>query len=126
MCNGPYNRHYATTTTGQSASYSSSNGGMQNRYASFDFDSLKTYNQSGQIGDDSMKSPGMKNNTIGLKALNKEVLMWAGFFTASLFVYSLLSGGDFSFLLTYGGLARMFGFAILNLKIFGSGFRTAE
>jgi hypothetical protein len=43
-----------------------------------------------------------------------------GFFTASLFVYFMLSGGDFSFLMTYGGMARMFGFGILNLKTFKS------
>jgi hypothetical protein len=52
--------------------------------------------------------------------LNKNVLIWAGFFTASLFVYFLLSGGDFSFLMTYGAMARMFGFGILNLKTFKS------
>jgi hypothetical protein len=46
--------------------------------------------------------------------------MWAGFFTASLLVYFLLSGGDFSFLMTYGGMSRMFGFGILNVKTFKS------
>ena len=58
--------------------------------------------------------------SIALQALNKNVLLWAGFFTVSLFVYSLLSGGDFSFLMTYGAMARMFGFGILNLKTFKS------
>ena len=48
------------------------------------------------------------------------MLIWAGFFTASLFVYFLLSGGDFSFLMTYGAMSRMFGFGILNLKTFKS------
>lgn len=52
--------------------------------------------------------------------MNKNVLIWAGFFTASLFVYSVLSGGDFSFLMTYGAMARMFGFGILNVKTFKS------
>ena len=46
--------------------------------------------------------------------------MWAGFFTASLFVYFMLSGGDFSFLMTYGAMARMFGFGILNVKTWKS------
>jgi ER lumen protein retaining receptor len=48
------------------------------------------------------------------------VYLWAGFFTASLVIYSLLSGGDFSFLMTYGALARMFGFGILNVKTWKS------
>jgi ER lumen protein retaining receptor len=67
--------------------------------------------------DDKMKG-GKKS--IALLALNKNVLMWAGFFTVSLFVYFMLSGGDFSFLMTYGAMARMFGFGILNLKTFKS------
>jgi ER lumen protein retaining receptor len=46
--------------------------------------------------------------------------LWAGFATASLFVYFLLSEGDFSFLMTYGAMARMFGFGILNFKTFKS------
>src|SRR3569623_432258 len=46
--------------------------------------------------------------------------MWAGFFTASLFTYFMLSGGDFSFLMTYGAMARMFGFGILNVKTWKS------
>lgn len=67
--------------------------------------------------DDKGKS-GKKS--IALQALNQNVLIWAGFFTASLFVYFMLSGGDFSFLMTYGAMARMFGFGILNLKTFKS------
>jgi len=46
--------------------------------------------------------------------------MWSGFFSASLLVYYTLSGGDFSFLMTYGAMSRMFGFAILNVKTFKS------
>jgi len=46
--------------------------------------------------------------------------MWAGFFTASIFVYYLLSGGDFSFLMTYGAMSRMFGFGILIVKMYTS------
>lgn len=65
---------------------------------------------------------GKKNGkkSIALQALNQNVLMWAGFFTMSIIVYSILSGGDFSFLMTYGAMARMFGFGILNFKIFTS------
>lgn len=58
--------------------------------------------------------------SIALQALNKNVLIWAGFFTVSLFVYFLMSGGDFSFLMTYGAMSRMFGFGILNVKTFKS------
>mmetsp|Transcript_7028 Transcript_7028/g.10246 ORF Transcript_7028/g.10246 Transcript_7028/m.10246 type:complete len:366 (-) Transcript_7028:157-1254(-) len=58
--------------------------------------------------------------SLALQALNQNVLMWAGFFTVSLFVYGVLSGGDFSFLMTYGAMARMFGFGILNVKTFKS------
>jgi ER lumen protein retaining receptor len=32
----------------------------------------------------------------------------------------MLSGGDFSFLMTYGAMSRMFGFGILNVKTFKS------
>lgn len=67
--------------------------------------------------DDSKKG-GKKS--MALQALNKNVLMWAGFFTASLFIYTFLSGGDFSFLMTYGAMSRMFGFGILNVKTFTS------
>lgn len=52
-----------------------------------------------------------------MQALNKNVFIWAGFFTVSLFVYFFLSGGDFSFLMTYGAMSRMFGFGVLNVKI---------
>ena len=57
---------------------------------------------------------------MALQALNKNVYIWAGFFSASLLVYFLLSGGDFSFLMTYGAMARMFGFGILNVKTWKS------
>lgn len=57
---------------------------------------------------------------MALQALNKNVFIWAGFFSMSLFVYSFLSGGDFSFLMTYGAMSRMFGFGILNVKTFKS------
>jgi ER lumen protein retaining receptor len=53
-------------------------------------------------------------------ALNKNVYIWAGFFTFSLLIYFMVSGGDFSFLMTYGAMARMFGFGILNVKTWKS------
>lgn len=65
---------------------------------------------------DASKKGGKKS--MALHALNKNVIMWAGFFTASLFVYFMMSAGDFSFLMTYGAMARMFGFGILNVKTF--------
>lgn len=68
--------------------------------------------------EDDKNKTGKKS--LALQALNQNVLLWAGFFTVSLAVYALLSGGDFSFLMTYGAMARMFGFGILNLKIFKS------
>jgi len=55
-----------------------------------------------------------------VQALNQNVIMWAGFFTMSIVVYYALSGGDFSFLMTYGAMSRMFGFGILNVKTFKS------
>jgi len=75
--------------------------------------------QSEHSDDGGDKSKGGKKS-LALQALNKNVLLWAGFFTVSLFVYSMLSGGDFSFLMTYGAMARMFGFGILNVKTFKS------
>jgi hypothetical protein len=68
--------------------------------------------------DESKTKSGKKS--LALQALNQNVLMWACFFTVSLIVWSLLSGGDFSFLMTYGAMARMFGFGILNIKTFRS------
>lgn len=76
------------------------------------------HHQSGADKDDGGKKGAKKS--IAVQALNQNVLMWAGFFTASLFIYGFLSGGDFSFLMTYGAMARMFGFGILNMKIFRS------
>lgn len=76
------------------------------------------FSQGGVEDDNDAKKGGKKS--IALQALNQNVLMWAGFFTFSLFVYFLLSGGDFSFLMTYGAMARLFGFGILNFKLFTS------
>jgi len=75
-------------------------------------------NYSTGADKDDGKKKGKKS--MAVQALNTNVLMWAGFFSASLFVYFMMSGGDFSFLMTYGGMARMFGFGILNLKTFKS------
>jgi len=76
----------------------------------------------GEQAPDTDNDKGTKTGkkSIALEALNHNVLIWAGFFTVSLMIYSFLSGGDFSFLMTYGALARMFGFGILNVKTFKS------
>ena len=76
------------------------------------------YYQKGERPDEDKSKKGKKS--LALQALNQYVLIWAGFFTASLLVYSLLSGGDFSFLMTYGAMSRMFGFGILIFKTFKS------
>jgi ER lumen protein retaining receptor len=68
--------------------------------------------------DEDKSKSGKKS--FALQSLNKNVYIWAGFFTASLTVYFLLSGGDFSFLMTYGAMFRMFGFGILNVKTWKS------
>lgn len=80
--------------------------------------SPNNHQQPGGKDDESKGTKGKKS--LAVQALNQNVLLWAGFFTASLFVYFMLSGGDFSFLMTYGAMARMFGFGILNLKTFKS------
>mmetsp|Transcript_13992 Transcript_13992/g.17628 ORF Transcript_13992/g.17628 Transcript_13992/m.17628 type:complete len:378 (-) Transcript_13992:186-1319(-) len=72
----------------------------------------------GQADDEDKSKKGKKS--LALQALNKNVIIWAGFFTTSMFIYYFLSGGDFSFLMTYGALSRMFGFGILNVKTFTS------
>lgn len=69
-------------------------------------------------GGDSDKKGAKKS--MALEAINKNVIMWAAFFTGSLMVYCWFSLGDFSFLMTYGAMARMFGFGILNVKTFTS------
>jgi len=79
------------------------------------------YGQGNDIDNDNGndKSKAGKKS-LAVQALNQQVLMWAGFFTVTIVVYFLLSGKDFSFLMTYGSMARMFGFGILNVKIFTS------
>jgi ER lumen protein retaining receptor len=77
--------------------------------------------QSHEKEEDKAKT-GRKS--LAVQALNQNVYMWAGFFSASLLVYFFVSGGDFSFLMTYGAMARMFGFGILNVKTWKSGRAT--
>lgn len=91
---------------GQQPGYNQSYGGNEN------YGAAPAHNQA-----DSSEKKGGKKST-ALQALNKNVLIWAGFFTVSLFVYFMMSAGDFSFLMTYGAMSRMFGFAILNVKTF--------
>lgn len=66
---------------------------------------------------------GIKKSAV-LQTLNQQVVLWAGFLAAGLLVYFTLSGRHFSFALTLGAMARAFGFALLNLKIFSSGRAT--
>lgn len=73
-----------------------------------------------QQDDSSDEKTKAGKKSFAINALNKNVYIWAGFFTASLIVYFFLSGGDFSFLMTYGAMSRMFGFGILNVKTFKS------
>mmetsp|Transcript_19453 Transcript_19453/g.28613 ORF Transcript_19453/g.28613 Transcript_19453/m.28613 type:complete len:316 (+) Transcript_19453:64-1011(+) len=46
-----------------------------------------------------------------------DVKIWCAFFTASVLLYLCRSSGDFSALLVFASLSRLFGFAVLNLKI---------
>jgi ER lumen protein retaining receptor len=66
--------------------------------------------------DDNKAKSGKRSNA--LKSINNSVIMWAAFFTFSILVYYFLSSADFSFVMTYGSLSRMFGFGILNFKTF--------
>lgn len=91
-------------------------GGDAPSYAYGGGSPMDNYQNDGPDEDKSKKG----KKSLALAALNQNVIIWAGFFTASLFVYFLLSGGDFSFLMTYGAMSRMFGFGILNLKTFKS------
>lgn len=45
--------------------------------------------------------------------------LWASYIGLTLFVYFAFSAGDFSFTMTAGALARMFGLVILNIMMFG-------
>jgi len=74
------------------------------------------YPRQASGGDEEKTKTGKKSHA--LQALNNNILMWAGFFTASILIYYFLSAGDFSFLMTYGAMSRMFGFGILNIKAY--------
>jgi len=117
MCQGPYSRY-----TGATVAYGQGYGDAVG-------DCFQQSSRDQRFGDCSLGSPpnevgasgkGQNKSAMALQAMNTNVIMWAGFFTASLFVYFMLSGGDFSFLMTYGAMSRMFGFGILNVKIFSS------
>jgi len=129
--NNPYGQSYSTAAPGGNAGY----GGASPYGSGYGAGPAPTYGGAsystpsyapaapanaayGQQTDEDHSKRGKKS--IALAALNKNVLIWAGFFSVSLFVYSMLSGGDFSFLMTYGAMSRMFGFGILNVKTFKS------
>lgn len=84
----------------------------------FSFPGVVFFFRSQDSSDENKAKSGKKS--FAIHALNKNVYIWMGFFSASLVVYSFLSGGDFSFLMTYGAMSRMFGFGILNVKTFKS------
>lgn len=109
-----YGQSYGGASSGGGDSYGSSGG--QDSYGAYGGGAPDNYSTGAD--KDEGKRGGKKS--IAVQALNTNVLMWAGFFSASLFVYFMMSGGDFSFLMTYGGMARTFGFGILNLKTFKS------
>ncbi|OEU15622.1 hypothetical protein FRACYDRAFT_170314, partial [Fragilariopsis cylindrus CCMP1102] len=109
-----YGQSYGGASSGGGDSYGSSGG--QDSYGAYGGGAPDNYSTGAD--KDEGKRGGKKS--IAVQALNANVLMWAGFFSASLFVYFMMSGGDFSFLMTYGGMARTFGFGILNLKTFKS------
>lgn len=131
--NGAYSRYTASANSnpyGSTPGYGSYGGGYGSApapgYGGASY-SAPSYSSSGPTGGGMESNYGQNEDqskrgkkSIALQALNKNVLIWAGFFTVSLFVYFLLSGGDFSFLMTYGAMSRMFGFGILNLKTFKS------
>lgn len=78
------------------------------------------HSQGDQQEGDNDKGPKIGKKSLAVAALNQNVYIWAGFFTFSLMIYFMVSGGDFSFLMTYGAMARMFGFGILNVKTWKS------
>jgi len=102
------------TPGGYSQSYPPMNQSMGNNGSMAGIGS----NQPDQSEDKTSKK-GLKKS-VALQSLNQNVLMWAAFFTVSIFVYYFISGGDFSFIMTYGAMSRMFGFLILNVKTFTS------
>lgn len=57
-------------------------------------------------------------------ASKSDLQMWAAFSAAALTAFLIFSGMDFSFLITFGSMSRLFGFLILNYKIFSSNGNT--
>lgn len=45
--------------------------------------------------------------------------LWGGYMALTIFIYLCFSGGDFSFIMTAASLGRLFGLAILNVKMYG-------
>lgn len=119
----PYGHTYGGSVDNAPGYGSGQSPGYDTGYTSAPY-SVPQYSAGGVVYSQSDTGEEKKSKTvrksIALQALNKNVLLWAGFFTASLFVYFVLSGGDFSFLMTYGAMSRMFGFGILNVKTFKS------
>jgi len=124
--NNPYGQSYSTTTGGGYGGYGGGSygsgpaPGYGTSYPAPKYDGAQADINVGQNNGKDEDSRKGKKPSIALQALNQNILMWAGFFTVSLGVYFLLSGKDFSFLMTYGAMSRMFGFGILNVKTFKS------
>lgn len=56
-----------------------------------------------------------------VRQYNKQLGLWAFFFTVVFLIYWRFSDGDFSFLMTYAALTRTFGFALLMVRMFIKG-----
>jgi len=63
------------------------------------------------------KADGLAGFKAKLEANKANVLLWSSFLILTIFVYHFLSDGDFSFLLTLGGMARCFALTSLTMKI---------
>ena len=108
-CNNPNNGSHGQS--GQEL-YQSGNSYATNAYHPQDGDNAKAR------GSQQRASPYSKHR---ISKLHADILMWAGMLTATLFVYFCVSSGDFSFWMTFGAIARMFGFGILNTKVWTQG-----
>mmetsp|Transcript_40441 Transcript_40441/g.65177 ORF Transcript_40441/g.65177 Transcript_40441/m.65177 type:complete len:298 (-) Transcript_40441:564-1457(-) len=61
-----------------------------------------------------LKNPAQRKEFLNRNRLN--LILYVTGFAFVLFIYHFLSDGDFSFLLTLGGLTRLFGFVMLLVK----------
>ncbi|CAN0108418.1 unnamed protein product, partial [Discosporangium mesarthrocarpum] len=52
-----------------------------------------------------------------IRKQHANIMMYFGFFTLTFAIFSFFSDGDFSFLMTYAALTRMFGFGVLVMRM---------